>query len=110
MSLGETNPDSIRRNVQEAVNGQYSVFCLGFGFDVHYPFLEKLAQDNGGLARRIYEDSDSALQLQVPVLSKAGLGQPGRPCLPAFCDATPPSPSPPPPGRRPPPLRTSTMK
>ncbi|XP_040603740.1 inter-alpha-trypsin inhibitor heavy chain H4 isoform X2 [Mesocricetus auratus] len=61
---GETNPDSIRRNVQEAVNGQYSVFCLGFGFDVHYPFLEKLAQDNGGLARRIYEDSDSALQLQ----------------------------------------------
>ncbi|KAK1332299.1 hypothetical protein QTO34_006972, partial [Cnephaeus nilssonii] len=36
----------------------------GFGFDVSYAFLEKLALDNGGLARRIYEDSDSALQLQ----------------------------------------------
>ncbi|XP_051060726.1 inter-alpha-trypsin inhibitor heavy chain H4 isoform X2 [Phodopus roborovskii] len=61
---GETNPANIRKNVQEAINDQYSLFCLGFGFDVHYSFLEKLAQDNGGLARRIYEDSDSALQLQ----------------------------------------------
>ncbi|ERE91857.1 inter-alpha-trypsin inhibitor heavy chain H4-like protein [Cricetulus griseus] len=61
---GETNPANIQRNVQEAINNQYSLFCLGFGFDVHYSFLEKLAQDNGGLARRIYEDSDSALQLQ----------------------------------------------
>ncbi|XP_038204649.1 inter-alpha-trypsin inhibitor heavy chain H4 isoform X2 [Arvicola amphibius] len=61
---GETNPTTIQRNVQEAINNRYSLFCLGFGFDVHYPFLEKLAQENGGLARRIYEDSDSALQLQ----------------------------------------------
>lgn len=67
MSLGETNPTTIQKNVQEAINNRYSLFCLGFGFNVHYPFLEKLAQDNGGLARRIYEDSDSALQLQVPV-------------------------------------------
>ncbi|XP_070246847.1 inter-alpha-trypsin inhibitor heavy chain H4-like isoform X1 [Myotis yumanensis] len=61
---GETNPRKIQKNVQEAVRGQYSLFCLGFGFDVHYAFLEKLALDNGGLARRIYEDSDAALQLQ----------------------------------------------
>lgn len=52
--------------MKEAVDGQYSIFSLGFGFDVSYAFLEKLALDNGGLARRIYEDSDSALQLQVP--------------------------------------------
>lgn len=52
--------------MQKAIDGQYSLFCLGFGFDVSYVFLEKLALDNGGLARRIYEDSDSALQLQVP--------------------------------------------
>ncbi|XP_059129112.1 inter-alpha-trypsin inhibitor heavy chain H4 [Peromyscus eremicus] len=63
-TAGETNPATIQKNVHEAVDNKYSVFCLGFGFDVHYPFLEKLAQDNGGLARRIYEDSDSALQLQ----------------------------------------------
>lgn len=70
LSLGETNPTNIQKNVQEAVDTKYSVFCLGFGFDVNYPFLEKLALDNGGLARRIYEDSDSALQLQVPGCSK----------------------------------------
>ncbi|KAM6169923.1 inter-alpha-trypsin inhibitor heavy chain H4 [Rhynchocyon petersi] len=61
---GETDPKKIQKNVREAVSGQYSVFCLGFGYDVSYAFLEKLALDNGGLARRIYEDSDSALQLQ----------------------------------------------
>ncbi|CAK6435500.1 unnamed protein product [Pipistrellus nathusii] len=63
-TVGETNPSKIQKNVQEAIGGQYSLFCLGFGFDVSYAFLEKLALDNGGLARRIYEDSDSALQLQ----------------------------------------------
>ncbi|XP_045847722.1 inter-alpha-trypsin inhibitor heavy chain H4 isoform X3 [Meles meles] len=63
-TMGETNPARIQKNVKEAVDGQYSIFSLGFGFDVSYAFLEKLALDNGGLARRIYEDSDSALQLQ----------------------------------------------
>ncbi|CAK6435502.1 unnamed protein product [Pipistrellus nathusii] len=63
-TVGVTNPSKIQKNVQEAIGGQYSLFCLGFGFDVSYAFLEKLALDNGGLARRIYEDSDSALQLQ----------------------------------------------
>nr|XP_044991888.1 inter-alpha-trypsin inhibitor heavy chain H4 isoform X2 [Jaculus jaculus] len=63
-TVGETNPKIIQKNVQKAINSQYSLFCLGFGFDVSYSFLEKLAMDNGGLARRIYEDSDSALQLQ----------------------------------------------
>ncbi|XP_017392956.1 inter-alpha-trypsin inhibitor heavy chain H4 isoform X4 [Cebus imitator] len=63
-TVGETNPRNIQKNVREAVSGRYSLFCLGFGFDVSYAFLEKLALDSGGLARRIYEDSDSALQLQ----------------------------------------------
>nr|XP_026244421.1 inter-alpha-trypsin inhibitor heavy chain H4 isoform X6 [Urocitellus parryii] len=63
-TMGEINPTKIQKNVQEAIDGQYSLFCLGFGFDVSYAFLEKMALDNGGLARRIYEDSDSALQLQ----------------------------------------------
>lgn len=56
----------ILKNVKEAIDGRCSLFCLGFGFDVSYAFLEKMALDNGGLARRIYEDSDSTLQLQVP--------------------------------------------
>ncbi|XP_073757458.1 inter-alpha-trypsin inhibitor heavy chain H4 isoform X4 [Callorhinus ursinus] len=63
-TVGETNPARIQKNVKEAIDGQYSLFCLGFGFDVSFAFLEKLALDNGGLTRRIYEDSDSTLQLQ----------------------------------------------
>ncbi|XP_048211798.1 inter-alpha-trypsin inhibitor heavy chain H4 [Perognathus longimembris pacificus] len=63
-TVGETDPTRIQKNVQEAIGGQYSLFCLGFGFDVSYTFLEKMALENNGLARRIYEDSDSALQLQ----------------------------------------------
>uniref|UniRef100_A0A8D1BI25 Inter-alpha-trypsin inhibitor heavy chain 4 n=1 Tax=Sus scrofa TaxID=9823 RepID=A0A8D1BI25_PIG len=63
-TVGETNPSKIQKNVREAIDGQHSLFCLGFGFDVSYAFLEKMALENGGLARRIYEDSDSALQLE----------------------------------------------
>ncbi|XP_077323639.1 inter-alpha-trypsin inhibitor heavy chain H3-like [Lithobates pipiens] len=61
---GTTNHDKIIDNVKRALEGRASLYCLGFGNDVDYNFLEKLALQNGGLARRIYEDSDSALQLQ----------------------------------------------
>ncbi|XP_072505824.1 inter-alpha-trypsin inhibitor heavy chain H4-like isoform X2 [Notamacropus eugenii] len=61
---GERNPQEIQKNVKAAINGQYFLYCLGFGFDVNYAFLEKLALENGGVARRIYEDSDADLQLQ----------------------------------------------
>ncbi|XP_032996621.1 inter-alpha-trypsin inhibitor heavy chain H4 [Lacerta agilis] len=63
-NTGETNIDRIQRNIREANNGKYFIYCLGFGFDVSYTFLEKMALENGGVARRIYEDSDAALQLQ----------------------------------------------
>lgn len=55
----------IQENIQKAVNGKYALFCLGFGFDVSYNFLEKMALSNGGIARRLYENADAALQLQV---------------------------------------------
>lgn len=61
---GTTNHDKIIDNVKRSLEGRASLYCLGFGNDVDYNFLEKLALQNGGLARRIYEDSDSALQLQ----------------------------------------------
>ncbi|XP_020827211.1 inter-alpha-trypsin inhibitor heavy chain H4-like [Phascolarctos cinereus] len=61
---GEKNPQKIQENVKAAVGGRYYLYCLGFGFDVSYAFLEKLALENGGVARRIYEDSDADLQLQ----------------------------------------------
>uniref|UniRef100_A0A663MFQ8 Inter-alpha-trypsin inhibitor heavy chain 4 n=1 Tax=Athene cunicularia TaxID=194338 RepID=A0A663MFQ8_ATHCN len=61
---GESNVEVIQENIQNAVNGKYALFCLGFGFDVSYKFLEKMALSNGGIARRIYENADAALQLQ----------------------------------------------
>ncbi|XP_030061591.1 inter-alpha-trypsin inhibitor heavy chain H4 isoform X2 [Microcaecilia unicolor] len=61
---GVTNLATIQKNIQRAIEGRFTLYCLGFGGDVDYKFLEKLALENGGLARRIYEDSDSALQLQ----------------------------------------------
>ncbi|XP_055504275.1 inter-alpha-trypsin inhibitor heavy chain H3-like isoform X1 [Leucoraja erinacea] len=63
-NTGVSNPNKIQKNVKKAVNGRYNVYTLGFGFDVKFSFLEKLALENNGLARRIYEDSDASLQLQ----------------------------------------------
>ncbi|KAI4888239.1 hypothetical protein NFI96_031477 [Prochilodus magdalenae] len=41
-----------------------TLFCLGFGYDLDYNFLDVMAKQNDGLARRIYEASDAVLQLQ----------------------------------------------
>ncbi|XP_051873123.1 inter-alpha-trypsin inhibitor heavy chain H3-like isoform X2 [Pristis pectinata] len=63
-SVGEKDPAKIQVNAKNAIKERYSLYCLGFGFDVEYSFLEKMALDNGGVARLIYDDSDAALQLQ----------------------------------------------
>ncbi|XP_029455291.1 inter-alpha-trypsin inhibitor heavy chain H3-like isoform X2 [Rhinatrema bivittatum] len=65
-NVGVTNLAAIRANVKQAIGGRFtlSLYCLGFGQSLDYNFLETLALENGGIARRIYEDSDSALQLQ----------------------------------------------
>ncbi|XP_074691938.1 inter-alpha-trypsin inhibitor heavy chain H4 isoform X2 [Strix aluco] len=80
---GESNVEVIQENIQKAVNGKYALFCLGFGFDVSYKFLEKMALSNGGIARRIYENADAALQLQgfyqevaTPILMKIEMQYP----------------------------------
>ncbi|KAF5904525.1 inter-alpha-trypsin inhibitor heavy chain H3-like [Clarias magur] len=61
---GETNPEKIQQNVRNAIGEEATLFCLGFGFDVKYSFLDVMAKENNGLARRIYEASDAVLQLQ----------------------------------------------
>ncbi|XP_061076402.1 inter-alpha-trypsin inhibitor heavy chain H3-like isoform X4 [Conger conger] len=61
---GVTDLKQIQANVKEAIGKKYTLYCLGFGFDVNYEFLEKMALENDGVARRIYSDSDAALQLQ----------------------------------------------
>ncbi|XP_010073205.1 PREDICTED: inter-alpha-trypsin inhibitor heavy chain H4-like, partial [Pterocles gutturalis] len=80
---GESNVEVIQENIQKAVSGKYALFCLGFGFDVSYKFLEKMALSNGGIARRIYENADAALQLQgfyqevaTPILMKIEMQYP----------------------------------
>ncbi|KAF7693486.1 hypothetical protein HF521_008802 [Silurus meridionalis] len=77
---GETNTGRIQNNVKEAIGGKFPLYCLGFGFDVNFDFLEKMALENDGVARRIYEDSDADLQLQgfyeevaTPLLSNVQL-------------------------------------
>ncbi|XP_026993245.2 inter-alpha-trypsin inhibitor heavy chain H3-like isoform X1 [Tachysurus fulvidraco] len=81
---GERNTERIQANVKKAIDGKFPLYCLGFGFDVNFDFLEKMAQENDGVARRIYEDSDADLQLQgfyeevaTPLLTDVQLKYPG---------------------------------
>nr|XP_019942174.1 PREDICTED: inter-alpha-trypsin inhibitor heavy chain H3 [Paralichthys olivaceus] len=61
---GETNLEQIQKNMLSAIGGKMSLFCLGFGDDVDYSFLDVMGKQNKGMARRIYEASDAAVQLQ----------------------------------------------
>ncbi|CAK6958437.1 inter-alpha-trypsin inhibitor heavy chain H3-like isoform X1 [Scomber scombrus] len=61
---GLSDLPTIQENVRSAIGGKLSLFCLGFGNDVDYSFLDVMSKQNKGLARRIYEASDAAVQLQ----------------------------------------------
>ncbi|KAM8866968.1 inter-alpha-trypsin inhibitor heavy chain H3-like [Synchiropus picturatus] len=61
---GIYQPEAIYRNVQEAIGGNMSLHCLGFGNNVDYSFLDVMSKQNKGIARRIYEASDAVVQLQ----------------------------------------------
>ncbi|XP_032066901.1 inter-alpha-trypsin inhibitor heavy chain H3-like isoform X2 [Thamnophis elegans] len=80
-NVGVTHPKLIQANARNATKGKYPIYNLGFGYDVDYAFLERIATENNGVARRIYEDSDAALQLQGfydevanPLLTEVELG------------------------------------
>ncbi|XP_040850979.1 inter-alpha-trypsin inhibitor heavy chain H3 isoform X6 [Ochotona curzoniae] len=64
-NTGESRPEKIQENVRNAIGGRFPLYNLGFGHNLNYNFLEKMALENNGLARRIYEDSDANLQLQA---------------------------------------------
>ncbi|NXJ00913.1 ITIH3 inhibitor, partial [Psophia crepitans] len=63
-NVGVSNTQDIQEHVKKAIEGKYPLYNLGFGYGVDYNFLEMMAVENKGLARRIYPDSDAALQLQ----------------------------------------------
>ncbi|KAM4524043.1 inter-alpha-trypsin inhibitor heavy chain H3-like isoform 2-T5 [Odontesthes bonariensis] len=61
---GVSHIPTIQQNVRSAIGGNMSLFCLGFGNDVDYGFLDVMSKQNKGIARRIFEASDAAVQLQ----------------------------------------------
>ncbi|KAK9406270.1 inter-alpha-trypsin inhibitor heavy chain H3 [Crotalus adamanteus] len=80
-NVGVSNPRDIQENAKNAAKGKYPIYSLGFGYDVDYAFLERLSTENNGVARRIFTDSDAALQLQGfydevanPLLTEVELG------------------------------------
>ncbi|XP_065409195.1 inter-alpha-trypsin inhibitor heavy chain H3 isoform X2 [Chrysemys picta bellii] len=61
---GVSDPQEIQVNVKKAIQGRYPLYNLAFGYGIDYNFLEKMALENKGVARRIYPDSDSAIQME----------------------------------------------
>ncbi|XP_063422083.1 inter-alpha-trypsin inhibitor heavy chain H3-like [Mytilus trossulus] len=61
---GERLTDNILNNVRKANEARLPIFSLGFGNDVNFNLLKKMSLRNNGFARRIYEDSDAALQIK----------------------------------------------
>ncbi|XP_077369388.1 inter-alpha-trypsin inhibitor heavy chain H6 isoform X2 [Festucalex cinctus] len=62
-TIGVTAGDAILSNAKKAL-GSASLFGLAFGDDADFPLLKRLALDNRGVARMVYEDADAALQLK----------------------------------------------
>uniref|UniRef100_A0A8C0X214 Inter-alpha-trypsin inhibitor heavy chain family member 6 n=1 Tax=Castor canadensis TaxID=51338 RepID=A0A8C0X214_CASCN len=63
-TAGVTTPSVILSNVRQALGYRVALFSLAFGDDADFPLLRRLSLENRGAAHRIYEDSDSALQLE----------------------------------------------
>ncbi|KAE8292858.1 Inter-alpha-trypsin inhibitor heavy chain H6 [Larimichthys crocea] len=62
-TIGVTAGDTILSNAKKSL-GSASLFGLAFGDDADFPLLKRLALDNRGVARMVYEDADAALQLK----------------------------------------------
>ncbi|XP_013883122.1 inter-alpha-trypsin inhibitor heavy chain H6 [Austrofundulus limnaeus] len=62
-TTGETSGDTILHNAKKAL-GSASLFGLAFGDDADFLLLKRLALENRGVARLVYEDADAALQLK----------------------------------------------
>lgn len=62
-TIGVTAGDTILTNAKKAL-GSASLFGLAFGDDADFLLMKRLALDNRGVARMVYEDADAALQLK----------------------------------------------
>ncbi|XP_062579365.1 inter-alpha-trypsin inhibitor heavy chain H4-like isoform X2 [Saccostrea cucullata] len=62
-TVGETNTDNILKNVKKANEAELPIFSLAFGRGADFNIVKKIAAQNNGFARKIYEDADAALQI-----------------------------------------------
>jgi hypothetical protein len=60
---GETRTENILENVKRANEAEIPIFSLAFGRGADYDIVKRVAAQNNGFARKIYEDSDADLQI-----------------------------------------------
>lgn len=63
-TVGITNTNTILNNIKGFNEGTVPIFSLAFGRGADYTFVRKLAAQNNGIGRKIYEDSDANLQIE----------------------------------------------
>merc|ERR1712038_569505 len=64
-SSGVADKSEIKSNVKSANSGaEFPVFTIAFGEDADFNLVKDIAAENEGAAKRIYEGSDAALQLE----------------------------------------------
>jgi Mg-chelatase subunit ChlD len=63
-NIAPSDPQTIIRKVRRANTGSTSIFTLALGRGANFNFLKRLSLRNSGFARKIYEASDTALQLR----------------------------------------------
>merc|ERR1719336_1985738 len=62
---GVTDKSDIKSNIKSANTGaEFPVFTIAFGEDADFNLVKDIAAENEGAAKRIYEGSDAALQLE----------------------------------------------
>uniref|UniRef100_A0A8C4K4G0 Inter-alpha-trypsin inhibitor heavy chain 2 n=1 Tax=Dromaius novaehollandiae TaxID=8790 RepID=A0A8C4K4G0_DRONO len=82
-TVGELKLTAIQKNVKQSMKDEFSLFCLGIGFDVDYDFLQRIATDNRGMAQRIFGNQETSAQMKkfynqvsTPLLKKIQFNYP----------------------------------
>jgi len=64
-SEGVQDSELIKQNIEDAnKEADISIMTIGFGVGADFDLLKKISQSNNGIAKRIFEDADAALQLE----------------------------------------------
>lgn len=72
-TTGETSGEAIRTNIaDENSMMKVPIYGLAFGSGADFSLMKTLSQENGAFARKIYEASDAAIQLEDFYLQIAG--------------------------------------